>query len=230
MSRSPSRNHASPPRSATVARAFQLSFAPAPAALLVRDAGEGVEDAVEVGGVVLEAEHLDVVGHVAYDADVAFFDDSDDTTEDVAPRRRPRGRLPSRGRPRPERREDAPCPWAEPAAKTLEVGGRIHVIDEIRRLDGPRGPERREPLRAPGAVDRREHGERRERECVGRAVGSRREGEPVVGDGACEREQIARGHAGQVSVHDEERPDSAGRERGGLEPCRTAAPCPPPGS
>src|SRR5262249_49212777 len=46
---------------------------PSPAALLVGDAGERVEDAVEVGRDV-ETEHLDVVTYVAYYADVVRFD------------------------------------------------------------------------------------------------------------------------------------------------------------
>src|SRR5438093_737523 len=46
-----------------------------PAALLVGAAGERVEDAVQIGRDV-QAEHLDVVRHVAYDGNVAWIDDS----------------------------------------------------------------------------------------------------------------------------------------------------------
>ena len=64
----------------------------APAALLVGDARERVEDAVEVGRDV-QAEHLDVVADVAYDGDVVRVDDSETRRAGTARRRRrPRAR------------------------------------------------------------------------------------------------------------------------------------------
>ena len=64
MSRSPSRNQASPPSSATVASAFQVSSARPQPRSSSASAGEGVEDAVEIGRDV-QAEHLEVVADVA---------------------------------------------------------------------------------------------------------------------------------------------------------------------
>ena len=65
-SRSPSRNQLSPPSAATVSSACQRLVRAAPAALLVGEPGERVDDRVEVGRDV-QAEHLDVVADVADD-------------------------------------------------------------------------------------------------------------------------------------------------------------------
>ena len=104
-------------------------------------------------------------------------------------------------------------------AEPLEVGDRVDVIYEIRGVHLPGRPERGEARRAAGAVDRREEDGRGERERIRGSVGRRREGEPVVGHGAGERQQVAGRHAREVGVDDEERPDAAGRQRRGLEPC-----------
>ena len=66
MSRSPSRNQSSPPSSRYGLERVPRLVRPAPAALLVGEPGERVEDAVEVGRDV-QAEHLDVVADVADD-------------------------------------------------------------------------------------------------------------------------------------------------------------------
>ncbi len=81
MSRSPSWNQASPPWSATVCERVPGLVGTAPTALLVGDAGERVEDAVEVGRDV-QPEHLDVVTHVAYDGYVARFDYRESAAEE----------------------------------------------------------------------------------------------------------------------------------------------------
>src|SRR5262249_13404661 len=72
-----------------------------PAALLVCDTGERVEDAVEVGRDV-EAEHLYVVPHVSYDGCVVSFDYSHDAAQEPRSTHAPRedGRLHAASRAR----------------------------------------------------------------------------------------------------------------------------------
>ena len=168
----------------------------------------------------MQAEHLDVVPDVAYDGYVVCFDDSHDPAQEprAADAAGEHGHLhaaaPVRSVVR-TRRVRGPSRVGEP----LQVGDRVHVIHEIRRVHLPRGPERREARRAAGAVDGSEEDGRGERECVRRSVGGGCEGEPVVRNGAREREQVACCGARQVGVHDQERPDASGRQRCGLEPC-----------
>ena len=82
MSRSPSRNHASPPSSPAALERVPGLVGAAPAALLVGHARERVEDAVEVGRDV-QAEHLDVVADVADHRHVGRVDDRDDAAQEA---------------------------------------------------------------------------------------------------------------------------------------------------
>ena len=197
----------------------------APAALLVGEAAQGVEHAVEIRR-DMEAEHLDVVPHVAYDGDVVCIDDSRNATEEPcsADTAREDGRLHAAfpaGSWRPsrtvQRGEDAERPGPEPLPQPLEVGDRVHVIHEIRRVHQPRRRERGEPLGTPGPVERDEDPRRGQPERVRRPVRRPGEREAAVGDGAREREQVTRGDAREVGVDDEQRSGAAGCERGDLE-------------
>ena len=87
---------------------------------------------------------------------------------------------------------------SEPQPEPLEVGDRVHVIYEIRRVHPPRGGERSEAIRRFRA--RRTGDElrgRRERERVRRPVGRGSEREPMVGNGPRKREQVPRGDTGR---------------------------------
>src|SRR5262249_59438308 len=56
----------------------------APPALLVREAGERVEDAVQIGR-DSKPQHLDVVRYVAYDGNVAWIDDTENAAQEPRP-------------------------------------------------------------------------------------------------------------------------------------------------
>ena len=129
MSRSPSVNHASPPSCGDRLERVPGLVGAAPAALLVGEPGERVEDAVEVGRDV-QAEHLDVVRHVAYDGNVAWIDDTEQAAQEprAADAAREDGDLHA-ARPESQsaastRRVCGPSRAREP----LEVGERVHVI------------------------------------------------------------------------------------------------------
>ena len=81
-SRSPSANQSSPPSAPTVSSARQVSPLLSPAALLVGDACERVEDRVEIGRDV-EPEHLDVVADVADHARHSSVRDPDDAADEA---------------------------------------------------------------------------------------------------------------------------------------------------
>ena len=165
MSRSPSRNHASPPSAADGRERVPGLVGAPPAALLVGDAGERVEDAVEIGRDV-QAEHLDVVAHVAYDGYVVRFDYRDDAAQEprAADAAREHGR-PSRGGPAGAARR-ARC--ARPRAEPLASRSRSATVSTSSIRFGAStvrdGRERGEPRGAAGPVDRGEQvGRRRAR-------------------------------------------------------------------
>ena len=117
------------------------------------------------------------------------------------------------------------------AASRTQIVERVHVIDEIRRVErAATARARRSARRCPG---RRRGSNSRvvgERERVRRPVGRRGEREAAVGDRAGEREQVARGRARQVGVDDEVRRRQRRRRRRRRAPARTAAPWPRRGS
>ena len=84
----------------------------------------------------MKAEHLDVVRHVAYDGNVAWIDDTDDAAQEprAADAAREDGDLHAADS-QVEGREHAPGVRAEPAGEPREIVERVHVIDEIRRVE-----------------------------------------------------------------------------------------------
>ena len=232
MSRSPSRNHASPPSVAAGRERVPGLVGAAPAALLVGDARERVEDRCRGRARRAGPSTSTSSPTLPIDGDVGRIDDRDDAAQEAraADAAREHGHLhaaaPARSVARTLR-----VRGPSRAAQTLEVGERVDVVDEIRRVaPSASGAERGEPLGAARPVDRREQPGRGERERVRRPVGRRREREPAVGNGAREREQVARRDARQVGVDDEQRPAPPAASAAASRPARTAAPWPPPGS
>jgi len=95
-----------------------------------------------------------------------------------------------------QRREYTPGVCADAEAKPGEVGSRVDVVCEIRRVEQARSRERREALGAARPVHRLEERSVGECEGVGRPVGGSDEGEPGVGHDPDEGQQVACGHAG----------------------------------
>ena len=197
----------------------------APAALLVGDAGEGVEHAVEVGGDV-QAEHLDVVPHVAYDGYVVRFDDSDHSAQEprAADTAREHGHLHAAAPARSEARTlrvRGPSRPLEP----LEIGDRVHVIYEIRRVHLQEGAERREPRRAAGPVDRDEQagrGRARARSSSRRPRGASASPSSGTAPASASRSRAVR--TGRSALTTRNGPTPARSQRRCLEPCADGGP------
>ena len=137
-SRSPSRNQSSPPRARDGRERLPRLAGPAPAALLVVEACERVEDAVEVGR-DRHPEHLEVVADVADDRQIRA----------ARPHRRGRGRSARRRRPR---RGGRPSPAAargrsRPASSGRPAGRSGPDRRACRRRRSDSGSRRRSPAR-----------------------------------------------------------------------------------
>ena len=104
----------------------------APAALLVGQAGERVEDRVEVGRDV-EAEHLDVVADVADDRELARVDHLDEPAQEA--------RAADAARQADDLHaasglDDARVRGPSAAADAVEILDLVDVVGEVRQVDG----------------------------------------------------------------------------------------------
>ena len=190
----------SPPSSATVSSAFQVSSARPQPRSSSSAAGERVEDAVEVGRDV-EAEHLDVVADVADDRQLGRVDRLGQRAREAVRRRgRPRGRRPSRGEPARSASSAARCaapsrPSSRSRSASVSTSSTRFGIAAIAASTPSRSARARNRSALPRPVERREQVRRRERERVRRAVGRLDEREPALGQRAEQREQVARPRA-----------------------------------
>ncbi len=182
---------------------------PAPAALRVVETGEGVEDRVEVGGDV-QAEHLEVVADVADDGQLPG-------REHVVEAGRELGAADAAGEEDDVHAGRLACS----RSATVSTSSRRPASSEV--VDGePEGYRvRPEPGGAAGAVERREHGGRREAERVRGAVGGRHDGERTCLRRGGERLQVGGLHARQIGVDDET--DALHRSEPGLDGSTLAA-------
>ena len=214
MSRSPSRNQPSPPHSCADSSARHVSPARPQPRSASFEAGEGVEDGVEIGRDV-QAEHLEVVADVADHRELARREHVVEAARRASRRRRRRrGRRPS---PR-DRCEQLRRPRPEPPADALEVVQRCRRRRRGSRAPGPRArcpsaaawarnraalPARRAARRPPVAAGRARSSSRRAPRRARAARGAR----------ARRARSGRRADARQVGVDHEAEPSSAARAR-----------------